>query len=139
MFGKITAKDLDSDAFDDIYFKNPFHFIFMPRIGYLVLPQLELYATAGVKVANWKFRYHDFNDKPRTSRKTTAGAVIGAGARYEFTPHFYAKLEYNFDFKRNYKFSLKNCFIDDAGTQPITSNPTKISAHVIKIGVGYRF
>lgn len=133
-FGKITLKDIDSDLSDSAkeYFKNSFSFAFMPRVGYRPLPQLELYATGGVKVASWKVNYKDEGGKARTSKKNTAGAVVGAGVMYGFTPHFYWKLEYNCDFRRNYKFGLKN-------TGDITSVHAKIAAHVVKLGLVYKF
>ena len=129
MFGKISFKDLDPDIEDNSGgFKNPFSFAFMPRVGYRPLPQLELYATGGVKVANWKLNYKDDDEKVHTSKKSTAGAVVGAGVMYGFTPHFYGKLEYNCDFRQNYKFVVQG-----------VSAPIKINAHVIKIGAVYKF
>ena len=129
MFGKISPKDLDPDCEDNSGgLKNPFSFAFMPRVGYRPLPQLELYATGGVKVASWKLNYKDKDEKARTSKKNTAGAAVGAGVMYGFTPHFYGKFEYNCDFRRNYKFAVQGASV-----------PVKIHAHVIKIGAVYKF
>ena len=121
MFGKIDKKVEVAGKTVKTSVKNPWGVALMPRVGYLVLPQLELFVTPGVKVARWTV------STGKKKSKTPATFVAGAGVRYEVTPHIYTKLEYNYDFKR--KVDIKNDYV---------ASP-KAQAHVIKIGAGYRF
>lgn len=122
MFGKIDKNVEVGDKTVKASTKNPWGVALMPRVGYLVLPQLELFVTPGVKMARWTFTAGG-----KKKGKTAVTGVVGGGLRYEVTPHIYTKLEYNYDFKR--KCDIKNDYI----TAP------KAQAHVIKIGAGYRF
>lgn len=102
--------------------KNPWSVAFMPRVGWLALPQLEVFVTPGLKMARWTF-----SNGGKKKGKTAVTGVVGGGLRYEVTPHIYTQLQYSYDFKR--KCDIKNDYI----TAP------KVQAHVIKIGAGYRF
>lgn len=117
--------------------KEMFNVSLMPRIGYMVSPQLEVYATAGVKLARYKITTPDKNtesesDDTRISKKKfKAIPVVGAGVRYMITPNFYTKLEYNFEFKRT--------MAKHANTITALRSVRKAQAHVVKFGVGYKF
>ena len=115
MFGKTKT--------DDYNLKNTWNIALMPRVGYLVMPQLELYATAGVKAAHWKLTCNE-----KSAKKVKFLPVVGGGLRYEITPDIYAKLEYNYEFKKAVKLPETAEF-----------NSLKPQAHVVKLGVGFRF
>lgn len=154
MFGK-TKKGYDGWGADDtgdgkdfVTVKNTWNIALMPRVGYLVMPQLELYATAGVKAAHYKVTYtdeidnttYDYN-KPTSAKKVKFIPVVGAGLRYEITPDIYAKLEYNYDFRKGLKMpaDLSKKSEADAANGGGNANSVKIPAHIIKLGVGFRF
>ena len=132
----------------------------MPRVGYLFMPQLEGYVTFGMKIQKLKYetykhgagfldgKLHDDNDgkkfdsdgenpeklneyNEKTKKSSTRIIpVIGAGIRYEITPELFTKLEYNFEFKSKAK-------MPSDGMVEVSKVIT--SAHVIKLGLGYRF
>lgn len=134
---------------DFLSVKNNWSIGFMPRVGYLVMPQAELYVTFGAKVSHFKVTYSDSDvDTGATAKSTTSakGAkfipVVGAGVRYEITPDIFAKLEYNYEFKKGLKMpsdlSTKSETVT-ATTGGGNANSIKIPAHIIKLGVGFRF
>lgn len=125
-FGK-TKKDVNGD---NVSLKNTWNIALMPRVGYLVMPQLELYATAGVKMSHWKLTYTPSGSDAASAKKVKFLPVVGGGLRYEITPDIYAKLEYNFEFKKAVK-------LPENKAAEITS--IKPQAHVVKLGVGFRF
>lgn len=129
--------------------KQQWHIGVMPRIGYLFTPEFEGYLTAGVKFARYKFKTingahegateaenlfatekPELYNKPVSKAKMKVQPVVGAGIRYEITPELFTKLEYNFEFKTKAKL-------------PATALPelkkAEVNAHVIKLGLGYRF
>ena len=137
-----TPHDVSTDK-DHVSIKNNWNIALMPRVGYLVMPQLELYATAGVKMGHYKVIYSDFNDPAPDATTTSAKKVkfipvVGAGLRYEITPDIYAKLEYNYDFRASLKMpaDMSKKSTTDAGGN---ANSVKVPAHIIKLGVGFRF
>ena len=147
MFGKSKVdydgwgKDDSKDGKDFISAKNTWNIALMPRVGYLVMPQLELYATAGVKAAHYKVSYEDrvyedAKDATTTAKKVKFIPVVGAGLRYEITPDIYAKLEYNYDFRTSLKMPSD---LAAKGDEAGNANSVKIPAHVVKLGVGFRF
>ena len=158
MFGKTKANysgwmddtgnghDVARDK-DHVSVKNTWSIALMPRVGYLVMPQLELYATAGVKLSHFKTVYADVvdtsakvSDTATTSaRKVKFIPVVGAGVRYEITPDIFAKLEYNFDLKKGLKLPKDLAAKATATTGGGNANSVKIPAHIIKLGVGFRF
>lgn len=140
-----TLHDVAADK-DNVDVKNTWNIALMPRVGYLVMPQLELYATAGVKAAHYKVTYSDYWDKTAATDNSTTSAkkvkfipVVGAGLRYEITPDIYAKLEYNYDFRTSLKMPSdlsKKMTDSEAGGN---ANSVKIPAHIVKLGIGFRF
>ena len=124
--------------------KPSWHVGLMPRIGYLFTPEFEGYLTFGVKFVRLQSKTYnvaELNVKddsgipaipPSMNKKSGMRVipVVGAGVRYEFTPEMFAKLEYNFDFRTKAKLHKK--------TMPELKN-VKVSAHTIKLGLGYRF
>lgn len=128
MFGK-TKKDIDA-ANGEETLKNTWSIALMPRVGYLVMPQLELYVTGGVKAAHYKFTFSETSGTS-TAKKVKFLPVVGGGVRYEITPNIFAKLEYNYEFRKGVKLS--------EGAQESDINSVKTQAHVVKLGVGFRF
>ncbi len=144
--------------------KSQWHIALMPRVGYLITPQLEGYVTAGVKMTRFKletYRSADKNTKDEDSMQTGlnnnsaltdtakkfAGQyteklkkskcrfipIVGAGIRYEITPELYTKLEYNYEFRTNVKVHEKSF------EGNISKLKVRTQAHVVKLGLGYRF
>lgn len=126
-FGKTNTDKIDSDKAS---LKNTWNIALMPRVGYLVMPQLELYATAGVKLAHWKLTYTPNGEDAKSAKKVKFLPVVGGGLRYEITPDIYAKLEYNFECKKGVKLP---------GNTAKEVSAIKPQAHVVKLGVGFRF
>lgn len=154
MFGKTKVgydgwgRDDAGDGKDFVTAKNTWNIALMPRVGYLVMPQLELYATAGVKMAHFKVSYTDEKENtnfaynnPTSAKKMKFIPVVGGGLRYEITPDIYAKLEYNYDFRKGLKMptDLSRKSEQDAANGGGNANSVKIPAHIIKLGVGFRF
>ena len=123
--------------------KEQWHIGLMPRVGYLFTPEFEGYVTFGVKFSKFKLAVPNIADdaaengnipevEPSLKKKSGMRVipVVGAGVRYEFTPELFAKLEYNFDFRTKAKLHKD--------TMPELKN-VKVSAHTIKLGLGYRF
>ena len=130
--------------------KEQWHIALMPRIGYLFTPQFEGYVTFGLKIAKWKTDVKnlletnltnegsavanraDLQKQTKSYKKsaTRAQFVIGAGVRYEITPEFFTKLEYNFETKGKGKLH-KNAMPE--------VKSIKVQNHVVKLGLGYRF
>lgn len=154
MFGKTASNYFGSDGNDhdaatdkdNVNAKNTWNIALMPRVGYLVMPQLELYATAGVKAAHYKVTYADVIEPAGQEHTTTTAKkvkfipVVGAGLRYEITPDIYAKLEYNYDFRKGLK--MPSDLSADAETptgKGGSAKSVKIPAHSIKVGVGFKF
>lgn len=105
---------------------------FMPRIGYLITPDCELYLTAGVRVVKHKFNlsatktisypnHPVFRTLTASEKKTKVHPVAGLGMKYNFTQNLFAKAEYNYLFKTK-----------SIGT-------LKYQAHGFKLGFGYKF
>ena len=158
--GIINKHDADADK-DYIRVKNQWHASIMPRVGFMVTPKLEIYGTVGLKVAKYKMQYVDVvgtKDGESTSKKSTKySPIVGAGIRYEFNQHMFAKLEYNFEFSKKLRmpddmskstelgaitaFTNVSSFTAGAGINGSGGNAkyTKMHAHVIKLGIGYRF
>ena len=136
--------------------KSQWHIALMPRVGYLITPQLEGYVTAGVKMTRFKletYKYADWDLRSKDEAETLGFEdsdmtgyysklkkskcrfipVVGAGIRYEITPELYTKLEYNYEFRTNVKVH-KESFNDN-----LSKLKVRTQAHVIKLGLGYRF
>ena len=100
---------------------------FMPRIGYLITPDCEIYLTAGARVVKHKTIRTAIDSGSKaidgidSFKKTKVHPVAGLGMRYDFNPNLFAKFEYNYLFK----------------TKCIPY--TKYQAHGFKLGFGYKF
>ena len=117
-----------------VRFKNKFGFSIMPRVGYLVTPDFEIFATAGVKIRSDKVTLtmkesENAEEKSYTKSKTKCAPAFGLGVNYAITPEIYAKLEYNYICKS--KISKK----DDFGA----THKADVKGQEIKLGLGYRF
>lgn len=132
IFGKNNIRYFDGEAeyAGNGSVKELWHVALMPRVGYLVTPQAEIYLTAGAKVAQFKTTTLKNNTKELISKKKVRFVpVVGAGLRYEITPEVFAKIEYNYEFK------TKTAAHKDSAH----SAAPKIQSHVVRLGVGYRF
>ncbi len=124
-FGKFkrSFKDTDESLNEvnvKIEIKTQWQLGFMPRVGYLVTPDCEIYLTAGARVV--KHKYNELNSTTTENvKKTKVHPVAGIGMKYDFTPNLFAKAEYNYLFKTK---SFDNA---------------KYQAHGFKLGFGYKF
>ena len=136
----ISEKKLDDMTKADptssmtVRFKNKFGFSIMPRVGYLITPDFEIFATAGVKIRSDKVTVtskenEDAEEKSYTKSKTKCAPAFGLGVNYAITPEIFAKLEYNYICKS--KISKK----DDLGA----THKADVKGQEIKLGIGYRF
>ncbi len=117
-----------------VRFKNKFGFSIMPRVGYLITPDFEIFATAGVKIRSDKVTLtmkedENAEEKSYTKSKTKCAPAFGLGVNYAITPEIFAKLEYNYICKS--KISKK----DDLGA----THKADVKGQEIKLGIGYRF
>ena len=117
-----------------VRFKNKFGFSIMPRVGYLITPDFEIFATAGVKIRSDKVtvtvkKSEDAEEKSYTKSKTKCAPAFGLGVNYAITPEIFAKLEYNYICKS--KISKKDGFG--------ATHKAEVKGQEIKLGIGYRF
>ena len=153
--GGINSHSSPDDK-DTVRVKTKWHVALMPRVGFMVAPKIELYATVGIKVAGYKLQYADENvttggekESTTTKNSTKFSPVIGAGLRYEFNPHL---LRMPSDMSRASTVTSLTKGTDSYYYPDIPANGegnakysggnakyTKMHAHVIKLGIGYRF
>jgi len=91
-----------------------------------------LYAKGGAVWADTEYNYNAVGFGPSSASKTRFGWTVGAGVEYAFAPNWSAKLEYNYlDFgKKTIDIvPLANGFTADIDQ----------TAHLVKIGINYRF
>lgn len=112
------------------------------RLGWLATPQLLLFLTGGLAVADITYseRIHfvqvpdtAFNQGSASGWRT--GRAVGAGAEYAFLPHWTAKAEYLYTTFKSADFVSANTF-----------DPTYVLRHGIdanvsigRVGINYRF
>ena len=128
----------------------------MPRVGYLITPETEVYATAGIKLSNYEvstFRGADEDAQPKaalpqdrdplpkqnylrelTKKSIRLIPVVGAGIRYDITDNMFAKLEYNYELPTKVK-AHKEALQDTCSK----SFKIRTQAHIVKLGLGIRF
>ncbi len=130
-FGKLKKSFKDENASGDeidvkTQMKTQWQLGFMPRIGYLITPDCEIYLTAGARVVKHKFNTSETNTVSNATstenlKKTKVHTVAGLGMKYDFTPNLFAKAEYNYLFKTK------------------VADDLKYQAHGFKLGFGYKF
>ncbi|MBQ9335357.1 MAG: porin family protein [Alphaproteobacteria bacterium] len=131
----LTAmKYADPTSSMTVRFKNKFGFSIMPRVGYLITPDFEIFATAGVKIKSDKVTLtvkesENAEEKSYTKSKTKCAPAFGLGVNYAITPEIITRLEYNYICKS--KISKK----DDFGA----THKAEVKGQEIKLGIGYRF
>lgn len=92
------------------------------RIGY-AWDRTLLYATGGVAFGRTSVRLDNGVVAVR-SRDTSVGWVVGAGVEYAFTDNWSAKAEYNYI---------------DLGDVDAPGGDVDFNAHVVKVGLNYKF
>ena len=137
-----NLKKYNASAITTFRLKNKFYTSIMPRIGYLITPNFELFATGGVKITGDKLTItfkesEDATDEGTYNKsKTKCIPVVGAGARYTFSSGIFATLEYNYNFKAKIK---KDIGIGEDEDVDLVTHKMDHSSHDIKLGLGYRF
>lgn len=130
-FGKFKSTGkLETDSGDEVdgklTTKTQWQLGFMPRVGYLVTPDCEIYLTVGARVVKHKSNSSETDTVTGATttenlKKTKVHPVAGLGMKYSFTPNLFAKAEYNYLFKTK------------------VLNNVKYQAHGFKLGFGYKF
>lgn len=143
-----------------IKYKSNWGMSFKPRIGYMVTPKLEVYATGGLKISESKISGgfdidSTNNDAPGISTsifRTEVSPIIGGGLIYSFNDNLFARLEYNFNAKSKSSLNVpplsgasttlySALFGGGAGktTGNVITHKFRNRSHDIKLGIGYRF
>jgi outer membrane immunogenic protein len=115
---------------------------FRARLGFLATPQLLLFLTGGIAVADIDYRQrihfvqvpdNSFNQGSVSGWRT--GRAVGAGAEYAFLPHWTAKAEYLYTTFKSAGFVSANTF------DPAYALRHGIDANVSigRVGINYRF
>jgi opacity protein-like surface antigen len=113
-FGKVKK--------DSCKLQNTWLIDVLPRIGYLVTPQTEIYVTGGVRFGKYKMTVGS-----KTKKKMKVSGLLGAGGRYTFTGGFFLGAEYLYQFRTK---------------MPVPkgiSGTAKLSGHTIQLVAGMQF
>lgn len=112
-----------------------------PRIGYSIGRWL-IYGTGGMAVSKIKFNgeFEDdnggLNQTNASASKTRLGWNLGAGLEYGITQHWSIKSEYLYVNFRN--FSVEST-LSALGAQSLLNHEVALEAHIIRIGINYKF
>lgn len=149
-FGTLEPSDFDSK----IQVKNLWYARIAPRVGFMLNPEIELYATAGVKVHKDKLKYSGSTSTGGTvegsPKKVKTSAFVGLGTRYNVCPNLFVKAEYRYELNKSLHLpsdlsavaqpgSWNAAGYYDAGTEGVAVNRISQRAHVAELGLGYRF
>lgn len=151
-----TVEGSDKDQVADILkFKNLWYARVAPRVGFMLNPEIELYATFGAKVhqdkLNYSFNDLDLKEVKGSAKKTKVSAFVGLGTRYNVCPNLFVKAEYRYELNKSLRvpsvlrevaqpkaFDVGNgTYVD--GTGGFAVNRISQRAHVAELGLGYRF
>lgn len=129
------------------------------RVGYLITPQLLLYATGGLAIASVdqtetcppgaQFGFCSrVGAYSLTANNIFIGSVVGAGAEWMFAPHWSTKIEYLYSDLGSSHFNLGStpaagaaAHIPGSPGAGTATNPRDISLtqQQVRLGVNYRF
>lgn len=104
---------------------------FRGRIGWLVVPNMNFYATGGLALANVNTDSSvNFNGTINNGSDSTthAGWALGAGLEWMFAPQWSAKVEY--------------LYVDlghATNPLPISNNDLSLTENIFRIGINYHF
>lgn len=149
-FGTLEPSDFDSK----IQVKNLWYARIAPRVGFMLNPEIELYATAGVKVHKDKLKYSTASTVETVEgspKKVKTSAFVGLGTRYNVCPNLFVKAEYRYELNKSLHLpsdlsavaqpgpwdSQNNYYL--VGTEGCAVNRISQRAHVAELGLGYRF
>ena len=127
----------DPESTYEMKMKNKYFISLMPRVGYLVSPEFEIYLTAGVKLRSDKYTVvinsHDTKVEGKKS-VTKCIPAVGAGLRYEFGSGMFANFSVIHNFKSKKTLTGFKKFNDTT-----TKHKLQASSTDVKVGFGYRF
>ncbi len=106
--------------------RHRYTFSLIPRVGYLITPEFELFLNAGASINNYKVTTGV--GKASGTSKTNFSPVAGFGAKYDFSNTMFATVSYNIAFNTTI-YTFKN-------TTKTTS--MKNNTQTIKLGLGIR-
>jgi len=119
----------DASAHQD--FRSRWLATFRGRAGWLAAPNMYLYATGGLALANVNTASSvNFNGTINNLSDSTthAGWTVGAGLEWMFTPQWSAKVEY--------------LYVDlghASNPLPISNNELSLTENIFRVGINYHF
>jgi outer membrane immunogenic protein len=119
----------DASAHQD--FSSRWLATFRGRAGWLAAPNMYLYATGGLALANVNTASSaNFNGTINNLSDSTthAGWTVGAGLEWMFTPRWSAKVEY--------------LYVDlghATNPLPISNNELSLTENIVRVGINYHF
>lgn len=155
MAGSLQAVE-GSDFDSKVQVKNLWYARVAPRVGFMLNPEIELYATVGVKVHKDKLKYSgsvsDTETVEGSPKKVKTSAFVGLGTRYNVCPNLFVKAEYRYELNKSLhlpsdlsavaqpgSYNAGNAGYYLAGTSGCAVNRISQRAHVAELGLGYRF
>ena len=120
-----------SDASAHENFRSRWLATFRGRLGYLVVPNMNFYATGGLAVANvdrTSVVTLNGNTSNVSDSTTHAGWTLGAGLEWMFRPGWSAKVEY--------------LYVDlghATNPLPVSNNDLSLTENILRIGINYHF
>jgi outer membrane immunogenic protein len=122
-----------------------------PRIGWLIQPQLLVYATGGLAVTSLKVG-NNVSDNcaavvlcglpnlagASSGSETMAGYAVGGGGEWAFNPHWSVKGEYLYVNFGSVSSTLTTNLAGAAVPNTMTTS-AKLSASIARLGLNYKF
>ena len=115
--------------------RSNWHVALMPRIGLMVMPDLEICGVFGAKVASWKVECPKDMKKPFNGGNVCGRSrlrvqpVIGLGVRYDFADSFFAKLDATYDFRKGMRLP---------GAKTPVLAKLKAQSYNVRLSLGYK-
>ncbi len=104
------------------------------RIGFLPTERLLTYVTAGVAYGGVKTNLYEYSGTDSSKSKTKVGYAVGAGAEYALDTNWTIKGEYlyaNLGNTKHVAYSFQPEFVEYA--------KSKFHAHIVRVGINYKF
>lgn len=104
------------------------------RGGYLVTPQVLLYAQGGVAWTNTDITFNSNGSQVGELSNNHTGWTLGAGAEWMFAPHWSVFAEYNF-----MSFGTQNATFTGCGGTCVVNGNANADVQNLLAGVNYKF
>jgi outer membrane immunogenic protein len=104
------------------------------RGGYLVIPQVLLYAQGGAAWTNTDITFNSAGSQVGELSNNHTGWTLGAGVEWMFAPHWSVFAEYNF-----MGFSTQTATFTGCGDTCVVNGNAKADVQDVLAGVNYKF